>query len=91
VRLHSPHGPRDAPGRRGGNGAGEEGDDGGGAGAVQAVMHDDGGTATAPGGRLAMVVAAMPRIELGFKVSGVGFITVALEEVVGGGPSVGWW
>jgi hypothetical protein len=49
VRLHSPHRPRDAPGRRGGNGAGEEGDDGGGAGAVQAVMHDGGGTATVSG------------------------------------------
>jgi hypothetical protein len=90
--LHSPHRPRDAPGRRGGNGAGEEGDDGGGAGAVQAVMHDGGGTATVSGGRLATAVAATPRIELGFKVSGVEFVTVALEEVVGGGgPSVGWW
>jgi hypothetical protein len=52
--------------------------------AVQVVMRDDG---------LSLVVVATPKVELGFRVSGVGFIANDLEEVRGGsrqGPAAGW-
>jgi hypothetical protein len=42
--------------------------------AVRVVMRDD---------ELSLVVVATPKVELGFRVSGVGFIANDLEEVRG--------
>jgi hypothetical protein len=56
-------------------------------GAVRAVARGGGGTGAALGGGLASV----PKIELGFKVLGVGFIVNDVEEVsYGRRPGGGW-
>jgi hypothetical protein len=53
---------------------GEEANDSGGAGVVRAVVCGNGGTAATSVGGLVTVMTVTARVELGFRVSGVGLV-----------------